>query len=70
VGCRNVSHIHVVIHEYRTSYRTHQNAAILYAQIVDGFGDEFVQDAVPATGAVVGYFGVAAFAFISVIKRW
>ena len=50
----HVAEIKIVVSEDGTADGTDENGAVLTAEIGDGFGDELVNDAVAAAGAIMG----------------
>src|SRR6516225_9487777 len=49
----NVANIEIVIGEDRTADRAHQHRAVLNLKLVDGFGNQFMRNAVAASRTVV-----------------
>jgi len=68
--CGDVADIHIVIHEYGASDRADQDCPIPNAELIDRFSNELVEDSMTASGAVMGYFRVPAFALIPVVKSY
>lgn len=48
-----VAAIEIVVSEHRAAHRTDEYGALANAEVIDGLGDELVNDAVPAAGTVV-----------------
>ena len=65
----DIAHIHVVVHKYGAAYRTDKDSPVLNAEIVNGFSNHLMQHAMTASGTVMGYLGIPAFAFVAIIKR-
>ena len=57
-GGLRVADVEVVVHEHRATDRRDQDRAVLDAELVDGFGQVLLRQAVPAPGAVGRRVGV------------
>ena len=64
----NVAHVEIVVGEDGAADRADQHRAVLDAQFVDGLGQQFVDDAVAAAGAVVRLMLQFALAFEGVVE--
>ncbi len=69
VGYLHVAHVEVVVGEYRAANRTHQDCAVLQAEVGERFGDQLVDDSVSAAGAVVRLLLQFSLAFVAIVER-
>jgi hypothetical protein len=59
----HIAYIEIVISEDGATHRVYQDCAVLDAKIDDSFGNELVENAVPATRTIVGCLNVLSLAF-------
>ena len=49
----HIAHVKIVVREDRTAYRTHEDRPVLQPEVLQRFGNQLVDHAVSAAGAVV-----------------